>query len=97
MAYTATAFTQPIADLFRGILGPRRHLVPFRGDPAAPSDAAFATETDDRGITSVWRPVFAAVARALQRSHALQNGSLHLYILIALVAVVALLVAALAS
>ena len=97
MAYTATAFTQPIADLFRGLLNPRRHLIPFRGDPAAPTDAALATETDDRGITSVWRPLFAAVARALQRSHALQNGSLHLYILIALVAVVALLVAALAS
>ena len=97
MAYTATAFTQPLADLFRGLLNPRRHLIPFRGDPAAPTDAALATETDDRGITSFWRPVFAAVARALQRSHALQNGSLHLYILIAIVAVVALLVAALAS
>jgi hypothetical protein len=97
MAYTATAFTQPLSDLFAGIMKPRRHLVPFRGDPAAPSDAAIATETDDRALAGFWRPVFSAAARVLQRSHVIQNGSLHLYILLAILAVVALLIAALAS
>ncbi|MBO7483319.1 MAG: hypothetical protein J6U17_05500 [Kiritimatiellae bacterium] len=97
MAYTATAFTQPLADLFAGLLKPRRHLVPFRGDPAAPTDAALATETDDRALAGFWRPLFSAAARALQRSHVIQNGSLHLYILLAILAVVALLVAALVS
>lgn len=97
MAYTATAFTQPLSDLFAGLLKPRRHLVPFRGDPASPTDAAIATETDDRSLAGFWRPVFSSAARVLQRSHMLQNGSLHLYILLAILAVVALLIAALAS
>jgi hypothetical protein len=48
MAYTATAFTQPLADLLRPVLRSRRHIIPFTGEPAAPSDAAFAAETDDR-------------------------------------------------
>lgn len=97
MAYTATAFTQPLADLFRPVLRSRRHIIPFTGEPAAPSDAAFAAETDDPALAGLWRPFFTAVARLFQRAHLLQNGSLHLYILIILLAVLALLVAALVS
>ena len=51
MAYTASAFTQPVADLFRPLLRTRKHVVPFTGSPAAPSDAAIATETDDLGLS----------------------------------------------
>lgn len=97
MAYTATAFTQPLTDLFRPILRSRRHIQPFKGDPAAPTDAAIATETDDFALGGLWRPVFSRIARIFQRVHLLQNGSLHLYILIILIAVLALLVAALVS
>lgn len=97
MAYTATAFTQPLTDLFCPILRSRRHVQPFKGDPAAPSDAAIATETDDFALGGLWRPVFSRIARVFQRVHLLQNGSLHLYILIILIAVLALLVAALVS
>ena len=94
MAYTATAFTQPAADFFRNLLRPRRHVIAFKGDPSAPTDAAIAVETDDVALTGLWRPFFTAVARVFQRAHLLQGGSLHLYILIILVSVVALLVAA---
>jgi hypothetical protein len=97
IAYTATAFTQPLTDLFRPILRSRRHVQPFKGDPAAPSDAAIATETDDFALGGLWRPIFSRIARVFQRVHLLQNGSLHLYILIILIAVLALLVAALVS
>jgi hypothetical protein len=97
MAYTATALTQPLVDLFRPMLRSRRHVLPFKGSPAAPSDAAIATETDDIAIAGLWRPLFAKAARAFQRAHLLQNGSLHLYILIILIAVVALLAFALVS
>lgn len=97
MAYTATAFTQPLVDLFRPLLRSRRHIIPFKGDPASPSDAAIATETDDIALGGLWRPLFTRIARAFQVAHLLQNGSLHLYILIILIAVLVLLVAALVS
>jgi hypothetical protein len=71
--------------------------VPFKGDPAAPSDAAFATETGDIALDGLWRPSFKFVARIFQRIHLLQNGSLHFYILIGLLAMLALLVSALVS
>jgi formate hydrogenlyase subunit 3/multisubunit Na+/H+ antiporter MnhD subunit len=97
MAYTATAFTQPLVDLFRLILKSRRHVQPFKGDPSAPSGAAIVTETDDFALGRLWRPLFSRAARLFQRVHLLQSGSLHLYILIILIAVLALLVAALVS
>ena len=97
MAYTATAFTQPLADLFRPLLRTRRHVLTFKGDPASPSDAAIVTETDDVAIGGLWRPFFHKIARVFQQAHLLQNGSLHLYILIILIAVLALLVFALVS
>lgn len=97
MAYTATAFTQPLVDLCRPLLRTRRHVIVFKGDPASPSDAAIATETDDLALGGLWRPVFTKVARLFQRAHLLQNGSLHLYILIILMAVLALMVFALVS
>jgi formate hydrogenlyase subunit 3/multisubunit Na+/H+ antiporter MnhD subunit len=97
MAYTPSAITQPLTDFFRRILRTRKHIVPFKGDPQVPSDAAIATETDDIALASFWRPVFTAVARLFQRAHLLQNGSLHLYILIVLLAVLALLAFALVS
>ena len=97
MAYTGTAFTQPLADLFDPVLNSRKHLIPFKGHPSAPTDAALVTETDDRALSSFWRPAFTAVARVFQRAHLLQNGSLHLYILLIIIAVVIMLVAAIAS
>ncbi len=97
MAYTATAFTQPLADLFAFALKPRKHLIPFKGHPAAPTDAALVTETDDRALAGFWRPLFTFFARVFQRAHLLQSGSLHLYILLILITVVVLLVAAFAS
>ena len=97
MAYTGTAFTQPLTDLFAFALKSRKHLIPFKGHPAAPTDAAFVTETDDRALAGFWRPVFTVAARIFQRIHLLQSGSLHLYILLILITVVILLIAAFAS
>ena len=97
MAYTGTAFTQPIVDLFSFLLKSRKHLIPFKGHPAAPTDAALATETDDRALAGFWRPIFTLAARIFQRAHLLQSGSLHLYILLILITVVILLIAAFAS
>lgn len=96
MAYTATAFTQPLQDLFRTVLRARTHVIPFKGSQYDASDAALVTETDDRALAGFWRPLFTFVARVFQRAHLLQNGSLHLYILLVLVALLALLALAFA-
>ena len=96
MAYTATAFTQPLQDLFRPVLRARTHVIPFKGSQYDASDAALVTETDDRALAGFWRPLFTFVARVFQRAHLLQNGSLHLYILLVLVALLALLALAFA-
>lgn len=97
MAYTGTAFTQPLADLFASVLRPRKHLTPFKGHPAAPTDAALVTATDDRVLFGFWRPLFSLGSRLFLRAHLLQSGLLHLYILLILITVVVLLVAAFAS
>jgi hypothetical protein len=97
MAYTATAFTQPLVDLFRPFLRSRRHVIPFKGDPSSPSDAAIACETDDLALGRLWRPLFTRIARIFQIAHLLQNGSLHLYIMIIIIAVMVLLASALMS
>ena len=97
MAYTATAITQPLVDFFRKLLRTRKYLIPFKGAPESPTDAAIATETTDIALASFWRPGFTAAARLFQRAHLLQNGSLHLYILIVILAVLTLLAFALAS
>lgn len=93
MAYTATAFTQPIVGFCKAILKPRSHIVRFTGHPSSPTDAAIATETQDRTLAAFWAPLFRAVSRLFHRAHLLQNGSLHLYILIAILAVLVLLAA----
>jgi NADH:ubiquinone oxidoreductase subunit 5 (subunit L)/multisubunit Na+/H+ antiporter MnhA subunit len=97
MAYTATAFTQPLADFFKSVLRSRRHVIPFKSSPASPTDAAIAVETDDAAVTALWRPLFTKIARLSQRAHLLQNGSLHRYILVGLVALVLLIAFALGS
>ncbi len=54
----------------------------------------FAVQIKDRALTGFWRPIFRSVARLFQRAHLLQNGSLHLYILLILISVVILLITA---
>lgn len=90
MAWTGTAFSQPLADTFKDVLRPRTHVISSEGP--FPGDAAIATETDDAGLLHFWNPIFHTAARLFQRVHLLQNGSLHLYILMMILAILILLV-----
>jgi len=90
MAWTGTAFSQPLADTFKAVLHPRVHVKESPG--LFPGDAAVAVETDDAGLARFWGPIFHYVARLFQRGHLLQNGSLHFYVLLMILAVAALLV-----
>ena len=90
MAWTGTAFSQPLADTFEAILRPRVHVKHVKG--LFPGDSAIAVETDDAGVTRFWGPIFHVCARLFQRTHLLQNGSLHFYVLLMIIAVAALLI-----
>ena len=90
MAWTGTAFSQPLADTFKGILRPRVHTKHVKG--LFPGDSAIAVETDDAGVVRFWGPLFHVCARIFQRGHLLQNGSLHFYVLLMILAVAALLI-----
>ena len=90
MAWTGTAFSQPLADTFGEVLRPRVHMKRAKG--LFPADAAIAVETDDAGVTRFWGPICHVGARFFQRAHLLQNGSLHFYVLLMILAVVVLLV-----
>ena len=90
MAWTGTAFSQPLADTFAAVLKPRKHVIKSKG--LFPADAAVATETDDAGISRLWGPIFHYAARLFQRIHLLQNGSLHFYVLLMIAAILILLV-----
>ena len=90
MAWTGTAFSQPLADTFEAILRPRVHVKHAKG--LFPGDSAIAVETDDAGVTRFWGPIFHVCARLFQRTHLLQNGSLHFYVLLMIIAVAALLI-----
>lgn len=91
MAWTGTAFSQPLADTFRGLLRPREHVVE-KFDGLLPVESAVAVETDDPGISRLFYPIFHSLARTFQRWHLLQNGSLHFYVLLMILAIVALLI-----
>lgn len=91
MAWTGTAFSQPLADTFGGFLKPREHVVE-KFDGLLPVESAIAVETDDPGLARLFRPFFRFFARLFQRMHLLQNGSLHFYVLLMIVAIAALLV-----
>lgn len=90
MAWTGTAFSQPLADTFKGLLRPRIHIKENKS--LFPGKSAFAIESDDAGMAHFWSPIFHYVARLFQRMHLLQNGSLHFYVLLMIFAVIALLV-----
>jgi len=91
MAWTGTAFSQPLADTFHGLLKPRKHLKE-KLDGLLPVESAIAVETDDPGIARFFQPIFHVLARTFQRGHLLQNGSLHFYVLLMILAIVALLI-----
>ncbi len=89
MEYTATAFSQPVADLFNGILRQRRNVRAPEG--LFPQYAKIEVVTPDGGTRWLWRPLFRAVGNLADRIHRFQSGYLHLYILVMVLAVLSML------
>ena len=89
MQYTATAFIQPLADLFNGVLKQKKSIVPVKG--IFPEKASFAVETPDGAGRWVWAPLFKAASFVSDKVKRLQSGFLHIYILIMVVAILLML------
>ena len=89
MQYTATAFIQPLADLFNGVLRQKKSIVPVQG--YFPKEAQFTTETPDGGSRWLWEPLFKAASFVSDKVKRLQSGFLHIYILIMVLAILLML------
>jgi formate hydrogenlyase subunit 3/multisubunit Na+/H+ antiporter MnhD subunit len=89
MQYTASSFAQPITDLFRFFLRTKKHFRP--PDQYFPSSISFETETLDVSRERVYRPLFDAARKALERLRRIQEGRIQVYILYMFLALLALL------
>ncbi len=89
MEYTSSAFSQPLCDLFSCILHPRRKLERPQG--FFPASAEIIVETEDIATRILWKPLFRLIAKASDKIHVIQSGYLHLYILIMVAALIAML------
>ena len=89
MQYTASAFIQPLADLFNGILQQKKVVKPVR--ELFPANAEFAVETPDAASRWLWTPVFKTASFVSDKVKRLQSGFLHIYILIMVLAILLML------
>jgi len=90
MQYTATAFIQPTADLFDGILRQQKQLK--KVDSLFPESASLEVTVPDGGSRWLWSPLFKAASFVSEKVKHLQSGLLHVYILIMVLAVLLMLV-----
>ena len=93
MQYTATAFTQPLADLFNVILHQKKSII--RPEKLFPERSAIEVETPDGGSRWLWMPLFRVANHISDRVRHLQSGVLHIYILLMVLALLTMLVCSL--
>ena len=90
MEYTGSAFVQPITDFCRYLLKPWKKIQHPSGLFAR--EASYESETPDPGLERFWSKLFFWIAKISEQIHFLQSGYLHLYILIATAALIAMLI-----
>jgi hydrogenase-4 component B len=90
MQYTASSFAQPLADLFRLILGTRKHGAVVSG--YFPKQADFETETPDAAHERLFAPLFRLVDSCAAPIRRVQHGRIHEYLLYIAITLVVLLI-----
>lgn len=90
MEYTGTAFVQPVVDFFSNLLHPVKKVRMDR--TLFPKHAEISVETEDAADRTVWKPLFHLYSKAADKVHQLQSGYLHLYVLIMVLALLAMLI-----
>jgi hypothetical protein len=90
MEYTGSAFVQPMTDFFGSALGHKKDFcVP---DELFPEKTEVRESVDDAGERIFFRPVFSKFINFAKKTHRLQSGYLHLYILIMVITLIIMLV-----
>ena len=90
MEYTGTAFVQPVVDFFANILHPVKKIRMEK--KLFPEHAEISVETEDAADRTVWKPLFHFFGGTADKIHRLQSGYLHLYVLIMVLALLAMLI-----
>lgn len=90
MQYSASSFSQPLVEFFKGVLRLEKHGFQPRG--YFPGDSSFRTETVDLFHGVVYRRLLGLTRRLAKRLTWFQQGQLQLYILYILIALLALLI-----
>ncbi|MCU0916146.1 MAG: hydrogenase [Planctomycetes bacterium] len=90
MQYTASSFAQPLTDLFRLVLGTRKH----GGVPEGffPPPATFETHTPDTAREHLFAPLLRLIDRSLAPLRRVQRGRIHEYLLYIAIVLVLLLI-----
>jgi len=95
MQYTGTAFTQPLTDFFNLTKGKNRTIQPPEG--YFPTSASVDIDVTDPADHYLWRPINLITSRIADRTRRIQSGCLHIYILMAVIALLAMLIFAAAT
>lgn len=90
MEYTGTAFVQPLLDAFAPLLHLRRQLQ--RPTTLFPRELGADLRAQDPAVRTFWQPLFGRFSQLAVKTHGMQSGFLHAYILTMVLALVAMLV-----
>ena len=89
MEYTSTALVQPLMDYFAPLL--RLHRRAQAAEGLFPEHGSVGLHTEDLANALLWRPLHRLTWRVADAVHRLQSGYLHLYVLVMVIALLALL------
>ena len=89
MEYTATSFSRSMVDFFAFLLHPQRKIVPVKD--VFPAEASVEENVEDGGTAFFWRPLFAFFNRIADKTHFLQSGNLHFYLLVLVITLLVML------
>lgn len=89
MQYTASAFIQPVADMFNVILQQKKSLK--RPEGVFPEKSSIEVDVPDGGSRWFWEVIFKNAGAVGDKVRHLQSGLLHVYILMMVLAVLLML------
>lgn len=90
MQYTASSFSQPIVEFFRGILRTKKHGSVI--GQFFPDESSFKTETADLFSENIFLPLLKGLEQITEKLTWIQHGRLQIYILYILFTLIVLLI-----